>query len=84
MELPPSDKSLRGTPRAEPLRDKMGGNASREKFNFDAACAQEKDAYSKCFSEWYNEQFLKGKSVTSPCRDVFEDYRACVEVGAES
>lgn len=42
-------------------------------------CQELKNAYDKCFNEWFSNSFLKGEKK-DPCRDVFETYKKCVKV----
>ena len=44
-------------------------------------CTPLKQRYEECFNAWYAEKFLKGDlSETEPCRDLFEEYKACLVV----
>ncbi|RKP27010.1 mitochondrial distribution/morphology family 35/apoptosis, partial [Syncephalis pseudoplumigaleata] len=41
-------------------------------------CTPYKRAYEQCFTQWYQEKFLKG-DVTPECQELFAEYKACVE-----
>ena len=42
-------------------------------------CRKKKAAYDKCHSSWYNDRFLKMKSIdqAEDCGDLFEAWRQC-------
>jgi TRIAP1/MDM35 family protein len=47
-------------------------------------CPKFKEVYNKCFSKWYNEEFLKGQLNENPCEEEFEDFRACMLLSLNS
>jgi hypothetical protein len=54
----------------------------QERSGIDAVnykCRKKKAAYDNCVSEWYNERFLTGKSISQEeeCGNLFETYRQC-------
>ena len=44
------------------------------------SCALHREAYDRCFIQWYRSSFLSGdlSSESDPCREKFEAYRGCV------
>ena len=44
------------------------------------ACKDEKEIHDRCFFNWYQEDFLKGKNVPIPCDDVWQKYQNCINV----
>lgn len=42
------------------------------------SCVEEKQAYEKCFSNWYRHHFLKGHTE-DVCADSFATYRQCLQ-----
>ena len=42
-------------------------------------CRKKKAVYDKCFSQWYSDRFLTGKSINQEeeCGEFFEAYRQC-------
>lgn len=49
-------------------------------------CKKRKKKYDKCASDWYNNQFMTGKSMNQEeiCGDLFENYRTCILKGIRS
>lgn len=48
--------------------------------SIDSECTKLKQTYETCFNSWYADEYLKGfKSTSSPCQDLFEQYRNCIE-----
>ena len=47
--------------------------------SFAPECTELKTKYDACFSEWYSEKFLKGKSNQNECQDVWDKYQTCVQ-----
>ena len=43
-------------------------------------CTELKKEYDECFNKWYSEKFLRGDLATTPCQELFEDYKACLLV----
>ena len=43
-------------------------------------CAVHREAYDRCFIQWYRSSFLSGdlSSDSDPCREKFDTYRGCV------
>ena len=66
-----------------PSRNATGVSPKKQKrVGIDAVnykCRKTKSAYDKCASEWYNTQFLTGKSINQEeeCGSLFESYRQC-------
>ncbi|GME77237.1 unnamed protein product [Ambrosiozyma monospora] len=46
--------------------------------SFAPECTPLKQKYDGCFNEWYSEKFLKGKSTTNECEDLWYEYQECV------
>lgn len=46
-------------------------------------CNNLKKEYDACFNSWYTDHFLKGDRQTDPCKELFQDYKACVMVGMD-
>jgi hypothetical protein len=46
-------------------------------------CKKRKKKYDKCTKDWYNKQFITGKSMNQEetCGDLFENYRTCILKG---
>ena len=46
-------------------------------------CRKKKRRYDKCVSDWYQKDFMTGKSMDqdSACGEVFEAYKTCVLKG---
>jgi hypothetical protein len=46
-------------------------------------CRKRKKKYDTCSSDWYNDQFMTGKSMHQEevCGDLFENYRTCILKG---
>jgi len=46
-------------------------------------CRRRKKKYDKCAGEWYQTQFMTGKSMNQEevCGDLFESYRTCILKG---
>eukprot|EP00039_Didymoeca_costata_P031658 m.35807 g.35807 ORF g.35807 m.35807 type:complete len:71 (-) comp8959_c0_seq2:198-410(-) len=40
-------------------------------------CEPLKEAYDKCFNNWYKQRFLKGETKDE-CRELLGTYRKCV------
>jgi Uncharacterised protein family (UPF0203) len=59
------------------IRPKKQERAGMDAVNFK--CRKKKAAYDRCVSEWYNERFLTGKSISQEeeCGNLFESYRQC-------
>ncbi|KAL4223118.1 TP53-regulated inhibitor of apoptosis 1 [Mactra antiquata] len=43
-----------------------------------AECQELKNAYDKCFNDWFTNSFLKGKKG-DPCQEIFKSYQSCVK-----
>ena len=44
-------------------------------------CKEARDKYNECFNKWFAEKYLQGDTEQQPCRELFEAYSKCVEVG---
>lgn len=41
-------------------------------------CNELKKTYDACFQYWFSNQFLKGKTDDSMCKEQFQKYNECV------
>ena len=43
-------------------------------------CGDLKNNYENCFNLWYTSKFLRGETSDGECKDLFEQYHACLKV----
>jgi hypothetical protein len=63
--------------------DKSEANNLKGMALVNYKCKKRKKKYDKCASDWYNKQFMTGKSMNQEeiCGDLFENYRTCILKG---
>jgi hypothetical protein len=67
-------------------KDESEANGLKGMALVNYKCKKRKKKYDKCASEWYNKQFMTGKSMNQEevCGDLFENYRTCILKGIRS
>ena len=48
-------------------------------------CTKMKNDYEACFNQWFSTVFLQNlqKSDETPCKDLFDEYRACLMIAVK-